>query len=123
VATGEILPHPPAQSRRWGGGSPGVGNRPSHKQPARHVEKRQPASCGLGPHDGNDLFNPLRLAALVAAPLIHLLCLGAALAGWRWLDPKPFQELGEFCAGAVIGRLLFLRNALARASKTRSATH
>jgi hypothetical protein len=74
--------------------TPGVLDRPPHEHPARHVEERQAASRGLGPHDGNHLGNAFRSLALVAAPLVHLLLLGAALARWRWVDADPFQEAG-----------------------------
>jgi hypothetical protein len=82
--------------------SPCVRNCPPHEQPARHVDERQAASRGFLPHDGYHFVDPLWLAGLVAAPLIHLLLLRAALARWCWLNADPFQELGEFRAGAVV---------------------
>jgi hypothetical protein len=78
-----------------------VADRTSHEQPPGEVEERQAASLGLGSHHSDDLVDPLGLAALVAAPGVHLCCLCAARARWRRLDADAFQELRQLSAGAV----------------------
>jgi hypothetical protein len=68
--------------------SPGVGDRPSHEQPSGNVKERQAACLRLFPHHADNFFDPLRLAALVAAPGVHLVRLGTAGAGGRRLDAE-----------------------------------
>jgi hypothetical protein len=89
--------------------TPGVGNCPPHEQPPGNVEERQAASLGFLAHDGDDLVDPLWLACFVASPLIHLLLHCAALARWRRLNAKAFQELGELGAWAAGGGRRFRR--------------
>jgi len=82
--------------------SPGVTDRPLHEQPSGEVKERQATSFGLCSHHRDHLVDPLRLAALVAAPGVHLCGLGAAGACRRRLDAEAFQELREFGAGAAL---------------------
>jgi hypothetical protein len=71
--------------------TPCVLNRPPHQQPPGEVKERQAACLGLRSHDDDDLVDPLGLAALVAAPCVHLLLHCAALARLRWLNADAFQ--------------------------------
>jgi hypothetical protein len=64
----------------------GVLDSPFYEQPPGEVEERQAASLGLGPQHGDDLVDPLGLAALVASPGVHLLLFCSALARWGWLN-------------------------------------
>jgi hypothetical protein len=72
----------------------GVGYRSSHEEPPGGVEERQAACLCLRTHDSDDLVDALGLAALVAAPGVHLCRLGAAGARRRRLDAKAFQKAG-----------------------------
>jgi hypothetical protein len=74
--------------------TPCVGDRTPHQQSPDKIKERQAASLGLGLHHGDDLVNAFRSLALVWPPLVHLLCLGSALARWRRLNAKAFQKTG-----------------------------
>jgi len=77
-------------------------NRTLHEEPSGDVNKRQAACLGLFSHHADNLFNPFWLAALVAAPGVHLGRLGSALASRRWLNAATLEEPREFSAGAAI---------------------
>ncbi|NBW23592.1 MAG: hypothetical protein EBR82_88180, partial [Caulobacteraceae bacterium] len=79
----------------------GVVDRTLHEEPSGEVKEREAACLRLFSHHADHFLDPLGLAALVATPSVHLSGLGAAGAGWRRLDAKPFQEFGQFCAWAV----------------------
>jgi hypothetical protein len=71
--------------------TPGVSDRTSHEQPPGKIKKRQATCLRFCSHDGNHLGDTLGLLALVWPPCVHLCGLGAAGAGWRWLNAETLQ--------------------------------
>jgi hypothetical protein len=78
--------------RGFGGISARVADRSLHEHSSYGVNEREVASLGFRVHDGDDLLNPLRLAALVCSPSVHLGGLGTAFTGLRRLNAEPLKE-------------------------------